>query len=78
MTATQKMAEYVNEMGISINTIAKKTGLSTNVLYPSLSLKSKRQRELRVDEFLAICFFLDKDPRGFYKESDKEKNAKVQ
>ncbi|MBP3488841.1 MAG: hypothetical protein J6K53_10650 [Roseburia sp.] len=75
MIATKNVAAYINKMGISIKAISNNTGLSQGVLYSSLG--TGRERELRADEFLAICIFLDKDPMGFYKESDKEKNAKV-
>ncbi len=76
MTATKKMADYVGKMGISIKAISKKTGLSTNILYRSLG--NGRGRELRVDEFLSICIFLDKDPMYFCCESQKDDEKKEQ
>lgn len=77
MIVTQNVAKYVNEMGISIKTLSKKTGISTGVLYPSLS-ESGRKRELRADEFLTICIFLNKNPMDFCCEPEKEKNKELE
>ena len=63
MTATKKLAEYLNRRGISIAAILKATGLSKQPLY--MSLGSGRGRELRADEFLKICAFLEVDPMMF-------------
>ena len=60
----------------TIKAISKKTGLSTNILYRSLG--NGRGRELRVDEFLSICIFLDKDPMYFCCESQKDDEKKEQ
>lgn len=72
MIVTDNVATYIEKMGISINAIAKKTGLSKNILYPSLSVGTKKKRELRADELLSICVFLDKNPMDFYENSRKE------
>lgn len=63
MNATKALAAYIKEKGISIKAIADVTELSEGVLYPSLG--SGRGRELRADEFLAICVFLEVDPLRF-------------
>lgn len=72
MKATRKMANYIRSKGISIKFIADATNLTTGVLYPSLKIKTTgRIRPLRVDEFLAICAFLEVDPFDF---QEKETN----
>ena len=68
----RRLAEYVNKMGISIKAICENTGLSKNVLYTSLG--SGRDRELRADEFLSICIFLDKNPMDFFTDEKKEQD----
>lgn len=74
MNATKKMASYIKAKGVSIKAIAAATKLSTGVLYPSLQVRSaRRTRPLRVDEFLAICAFLEVDPLEFKTEVPKEK-----
>ena len=60
---TVKVAEYVQEKGISISTIAEKINISYGALY--LSLRKNPTRKLRGDELLAICSFLGVDPRSF-------------
>lgn len=66
MNATRKMASYIRSKGISIKAIAEATNLTTGVLYPSLRTRTTgRTRPLRVDEFLAICAFLEADPFDF-------------
>jgi len=55
------MAEYIKEKGILVSVISRATGITQNTLYASFSGK----RELRADEYLAICAFLEKDPLDF-------------
>ena len=62
--ATKLVSDYISEKGISITAVSEKTGISYNVLYPSLC--KNPSRKLRGDELLAVCCFLDVDPRDFY------------
>lgn len=62
--ATNCVAEYVNKLGIKISSISRGTGVPDGILRRSLSAK---ERDLRADEFLAICNFLGKSPFDFYK-----------
>lgn len=62
--ATNCVAEYVDKLGIKISSISRGTGVPDGILRRSLSSK---ERDLRADEFLAICSFLDKSPFDFYK-----------
>ena len=62
-TTTQLLSEYVKEKGISLNAIAKATGIPKDAVYRSLGSDSKRK--LRAEEFLPICMFLEVDPLRF-------------
>ena len=62
--ATNCVAEYVNKLRIKISSISRGTGVPDGILRRSLSAK---ERDLRADEFLAICNFLGKSPFDFYK-----------
>lgn len=72
MKATKALAAFIKEKGIKISMIAKKTGLSENVLYTSLG--SGRDRELRANEFLAICVCLAVDPLQFYTAPENQED----
>lgn len=61
--ATSCIAEYVGKLGIKISSISRGTGVPDGILRRSLSAK---ERDLRADEFLAICNFLGKSPFDFY------------
>lgn len=60
---TMALAAYVRERGITVTTLADKTGLSYGAIYPSLC--QSPTRKLRADEFMRICNFLDVDPLKF-------------
>lgn len=63
--ATKKVSEYVRQKGFNLSEISRKTELPYMVLYDSL-MNEKRNRDLRVDEFLKLCDHLDVDPMQFY------------
>ena len=58
MTVEQKMAAAVENSGMTFKAVSAKTGISYGRLVPSL----KGRRELRADEFLALCKVLRLDP----------------
>lgn len=68
MRTTTALANYVKEKGITISSIAEKTGISVNILYRSLS---DLTRPLRFDEALAICVYLELDPMRFWKDEEE-------
>ena len=53
-----RIANRMKEMGVTAAAVCRKTGIAPGRLYPSLAGK----RELRADEFLAICQLLNLDP----------------
>ncbi len=69
--ATKKVSEYVRQKGFNLSEISRKTELPYMVLYDSL-MNEKRNRDLRVDEFLRLCDHLDVDPMQFYTFETKE------
>ena len=67
---TMALAKYVKERGIQVSVIASKAGVSQAALYVSFSGK----RKLRADEYLAVCDFLDIDPKEFNKFAQEGEN----
>lgn len=59
---TDRIAQYVQEKGIKVSAISRGTGIPDGILRRSLST---RERDLRADEFLGICGFLEKEPFDF-------------
>lgn len=68
---TEMVTDYVKSKGISVKRIAEVTGIPYQALYDSL-LSKKRNRDLRADEFMAICEFIGKSPEDFREERKKQ------
>jgi lambda repressor-like predicted transcriptional regulator len=66
------MAVYVKEKGINLSVMSRSTGIGYNALYASLSKLDISTRELRADEFMLICNFLDVDPKLFNAKTPAE------
>lgn len=58
MTVEEKMAAAVKESGMTMLAVSAKSGISYGKLVPSL----RGRRELRADEFLALCALLRLNP----------------
>ena len=69
--ATQRVSEYIRHKGFNLSDISRKTHIPYMALYDSL-FNEKRNRDLRVDEFLARCKHLDVNPIFF---SDEQRKA---
>lgn len=67
---TQNVSDYVRKKGINISKMSRDTGIPYMALYDSI-MNTERQRDLRDEEFLAVCFFLEVDPRIFAKKGDE-------
>ena len=65
---TKNLGLYVREKGINITKMSRDTGIPYGALYDSL-LNTKKKRDLRLGEALAVCAFLEVDPMDF---ADKE------
>lgn len=59
--ATKQISEYIRTKGFNLSEISRKTGVPYMALYDSLA-NEKRDRDLRVDEFLALCKHLELNP----------------
>ena len=63
-TATANLMNYIREKGIKGSAILNATGITQGVLYPCM----QGRRDLRADEFLAICRFTGADPEQMSRE----------
>ncbi len=66
---TQNISQYIQNKGITIAKISEVTNISYQKLCRSLNTK---KRELRADELLLICRFLNVNP---YEFMDSNKSA---
>lgn len=71
-SATKKLGEYIKQKGFNLSEISRKTGITYMSLYNSF-LNEKRERDLKVDEFLLLCKFLELDSMAFCPDEQKEK-----
>lgn len=63
-TTTVNVANFIDRMGINISAISRGTGIPDGVLRRSIV---RKERNLRSDEFMAICDFIQRDPFEFYR-----------
>ena len=67
---TENVKRYIQDKGISIANLAKKTGCNYDGIVASVGNATNRDRPLRAEEFLAICKFLEVDPWMFAEKKD--------
>lgn len=67
MSVTRNIAKYVDDIGINLSELSKKSGVEYSMLYASLG-NGKRQRELKADELTSICSVLRINPMDFADE----------
>ncbi len=70
MGLEKNISKYIKEKGISLTVMSKRTGIPYYALYDSFANENKK-RQLRGTELIAVCEFLEKDPRDFI-DSNKE------
>lgn len=68
---TKNLGKYVKDKGINLTNMSRSTGIPYGALYSSL-LSSKKGRNLRFGEALAVCRFLGVDPMDF---ADREESG---
>ncbi len=68
MTLEEKISKYIEDRGIALTVVARRTGISYMALYNSLKNKSKK-REIRGKELVELCRFLDVDSRDFAEDT---------
>lgn len=64
MELEKKLAETIDDKGISVRSIATRAGIDEQILYRCL----RAEQRLKADEFLAICKIIEVDPRDFLNE----------
>lgn len=70
--ATLRISAYIRQKGFNLSDISRKTKIPYMALYDSLFNK-KRNRDLRVDEFLTLCKYLDVNPMSFADNSHERR-----
>lgn len=66
---TRNVSEYIKSKRINLSAMARDIGISYSALYASL-IDNNKNREIRGKELLAVCDFLDVDPRDFAEEKE--------
>lgn len=73
---TRNLGKYVRDKGFNLSELSRKTGVPYMALYDSLA-NEKRDRSLRVDEYLRVCKHLGLDPMLFYPDSAGDTGKEV-
>lgn len=68
MTLEENLSQCIDNKGIALTVVSRRTEIPYTALYDSLRNKSKK-REIRGMELVKLCKFLEVDPRDF---ADKE------
>lgn len=68
MTLEESISKCIEEKGLALTVVSRRTGVSYRALYNSLANKNSK-RELKGRELVKVCKFLEVDPRDF---ADKE------
>lgn len=66
---TFNVAKYIRNKGIQISKISEATNLEYAPLYDSLG-SGGRGRDLRDDELIKVCTFLEKNPMDFAERAE--------
>lgn len=69
--ATKRVSEYIKHRRLNLSDMARQVNIPYSALYNSL-FNEKRDRDLRVDEFLTVCKYLDVDLMIFWKPCVEE------
>ncbi len=72
MTLEENLSKCIEDRGIALAVVSRRTGISYMALYDSLRNKSKK-REIKGKELVKLCRFLDIDSREL---ADKEPAVK--
>lgn len=61
MTLEESLSKCIDDRGIALTVVSRRTGLSYMALYDSLKNKAKN-REIKGKELVKLCRFLDVNP----------------
>ena len=64
MTLEENLSKCIDDKGIALTVVSRRTGISYMALYDSLKNKSKK-RDIKWKELGKLCKFLDIDPMEF-------------
>lgn len=64
MEIEKKLAQVIEEKGISVRSIATRAGIDEQILYRCL----RAEQRLKADEFLAICKVIEVNPQDYLNE----------
>lgn len=64
MKVSKQIGIYMKQKGVNLSEVARRTGLDYQSLYASLYQKNGN-RDLRAEELIPLCIFLEIDPREF-------------
>lgn len=64
MTLEENIYKCIEDRGIALTVVSRRTGIPYMALYDSLRNKSKK-REIKGKELVKLCKFLDIDTRDF-------------
>ena len=68
------LASYIKSHGISLRFLSRSTGIPYGIICRCLS--PSRNRELRANEFCAICIAIDKNPMDFAPKEEPEQEGR--
>ncbi len=68
MTLEENISKCIEDRGIALTVVSRRTGISYMALYDSLKNKAKK-REIRGKELVKLCKFLDIDSRELVEET---------
>lgn len=69
LTLEENISKRIEDSGIALTVVSRRTGISYMALYDSLKNKSKK-REIKGKELVKLCKFLDIDSREFAVETE--------
>lgn len=72
MTLEENISKCIEDRGIALTVVSRRTKIPYMALYDSLRNRSKK-REIKGRELIKLCRFLDIDPRELI-ASDEEKS----
>lgn len=68
MTLEENISKCIEDRGIALTVVSRRTGISYMALYDSLKNKAQK-REIRGKELVKLCKFLDIDSRELVEET---------
>lgn len=67
MNIAKNIGIYMKQRGINLSEASRQTGVSYQALYASL-YDENSNRDLRSEELISLCMFLEVDPMDFAKK----------